>query len=313
MSIRTWVYAVALGITFAPQGAISQEGVQGSESAANTSASQQAEPEPPSFAPALDRIEAAIRDLIREESEEESKRIAEQAAKDLAAQTEMAAWAMDMAIASILSALFTFGGLVLIWRTLHHTRRAADATADMLIEAKRSAAAAEGAVDATRDVGEKQVRAYLQIRALSVTVGSKKGKIGASIEVTNSGQSPAIGVSAKIRIEAKHALQGVLEIPMPDVPANSTETRETNPLQVKAGAADLAGAEIINATAVVTAKDVFDQEIEAVAMRISRPPHGAKAGKTYDLKNMDGVFPAEAVKFLNTGMGRSGGTKSGEK
>ena len=58
----------------------------------------------------------------------------------------MALWAMLMFFASTASVVVTVVGVVLIWRTLHHTRRAADYAKDMVDKSKLATQAAEAAV-----------------------------------------------------------------------------------------------------------------------------------------------------------------------
>ena len=62
--------------------------------------------------------------------------------RDLEAQQDMARWAMLMFFASAASVVVTIVGLLLIWRTLHHTRRAADYARAMVDETRVSSQSA---------------------------------------------------------------------------------------------------------------------------------------------------------------------------
>lgn len=145
ISFRTLVYVFAFGLIALPTIGRSQEEPRRPENAADGATSQQAEQPVADLLPALEGIEAAIRDLVREESEEERNRAANQVAQDVEAQTEMAQWAMEMALASMAAALFTLVGLVLIWRTLHYTKKAALSADGMLSEAKAATLEAKAA------------------------------------------------------------------------------------------------------------------------------------------------------------------------
>lgn len=178
MLIRTWLFVVAIGIAALPSIAVSQEDVEAAEDGTDSTTGQEAEQSPVDLIPTLQSIESAIRDLIREESEEERQRISDQAAQDLAAQTEMAEWAREMAIAAIASAIFTLGGLILIWRTLKVSGETLAATSDMAIDQKR--------------IGEAQVRAYLS--CASATFKISDSTISVCVTMKNAGQSPAFQV-----------------------------------------------------------------------------------------------------------------------
>jgi hypothetical protein len=167
MPLRAWMYVFAIiGLTLTPTYAISREGIKGGETGAGASAGLQAEPIFYGFVAALDRIEAAILSLIREESEKERRHIAERSARDLSAQEEMAGWAGEMAWATILAAGFTFGGLILIGITLYYTRRAAEYTQEMLEQAKITTKATVEAINIEREARANAVaemKAYIAI------------------------------------------------------------------------------------------------------------------------------------------------------
>jgi len=192
----------------------------GTENGSSTSASQTSPQKPPSFVAAIEGVEAAIRDLIREESEEERQRVAEIAKKDLAAQTEMAEWAREMAVASMAAAAFTFFGLILIWRTLGHTRTAAEHTQDMLDQTKETTSLtrdmfveSEKATAAARKSAEISEMQYRRDFAPYVAIVGGKYLFGADVwkvnlDIMNIGKSLAntVFVSGAIQV-----IQGKVE------------------------------------------------------------------------------------------------------
>jgi hypothetical protein len=96
--------------------------------------------------------------------------------RDLKAQEDMANWAFWMLIASTVGSLLTIVGLVFVWKTLHHTRRAADSAGDSVTDSRKAAA--------------NQLRAYVGPRAVNYTF-DLSGGFGVGIEITNFGQTPA--------------------------------------------------------------------------------------------------------------------------
>jgi hypothetical protein len=100
---------------------------------------------------------------------------------DLRAQRDMSRWTLIAAIAAAFSVGVSFVAVVLVWLTLE--------------EARKTTKAAQATVDATRDIGEKQVRAYVSSGGFEI-----KALIGQSGEIQavkftpyikNTGQSPA--------------------------------------------------------------------------------------------------------------------------
>ncbi len=89
----------------------------------------------------------------------------------------MAKWAFWMLIASVTGAFLTMLGLGFVWRTLHHTRRAADFAGEGVKEARNATA--------------NQLRAYVGPRAVNYTFDPVSGGFGASAEISNFGQTPA--------------------------------------------------------------------------------------------------------------------------
>jgi len=199
--------AFALGIILAtsawPQSASEEEPRQ-EESATNTQDNGEGQyAKPQDLTPALENIEAAIRDLIAEEDKVETQRRRDAESRDLNAQEGMAWWAELMFYAAAATVVLTLAALYAIIRTLHHTRRAADYTEGMLVEAKTTTRAAQDAVIATRDIGEKQLRAYLYVsKSRSEIIGTSKTKnidvIVVTIVFKNFGATPATEIECTI-------------------------------------------------------------------------------------------------------------------
>jgi hypothetical protein len=154
-----------------------------------TNNSSNKQPQAEQLAPILKQIESAIRDAIPQKNEAKDQRQEDADKADLQAQEDMAFWAKLMLWATAITAIITFGGLILIWRTLHHTRRAADYAFDMVNEAKATTQAARDAVAVTQKIGEAQVRAYLT--CLEANYKITKKNIFCTLKIANKGQSPA--------------------------------------------------------------------------------------------------------------------------
>lgn len=94
---------------------------------------------------ALDGIARAVKSLKDNPEADAEKRRAE---RDLQAQEDMAKWAERLLWATVASLLLTVAGITLIWRTLVHTKRAADAGDKMVVQAISSTKAAVDAANA---------------------------------------------------------------------------------------------------------------------------------------------------------------------
>ena len=130
-------------------------------------AAQSESPDPIDLSPALQGIEAAIRELKAEVDKVEQERQQENDRRDLMAQEGMARWAFWMFIASGATVLLTLAALLTIIGTLFQTKRAADASVEMVDQAKASTTAAIKAVEVTREMGIAQTRAYVDVTAAS--------------------------------------------------------------------------------------------------------------------------------------------------
>lgn len=113
---------------------------------------------------------------------------------------EWTAWA------ALIGAVAGISSLMVLVLTLLTTR-------DMLQEARKTTDAALGAVEATREIGRKQIAAYLSVTDLDVTLpsGSQHPQYRASIK--NTGNSPATDVEAVfcITLSAPQLHQGDLD------------------------------------------------------------------------------------------------------
>ena len=104
-----------------------------------------------------------------------------------------------------MSAVVSVLALLLIARTLHYTRLASVAASDTLKHAESSAKAAWSAVDATREVGAKQARAYLGVESSQMSYfwppNSPWALILLTVVLKNYGSSPAKGGSISGELE----------------------------------------------------------------------------------------------------------------
>ena len=161
--------------------------------------SQEKQPAPEQLTPSLNKIEAAIRDLIAQQRATQNHPPEKHEISDLEAQEGMALWAQAMFWASLAAVVLTFVAIALIWRTLHHTRRAANYAGDMVVEAKATTEAANKSIEVTRDSAERQSRAYMHPSGPKLTM-HEDGKISLFVKFQNYGQTPAYEVIVRISL-----------------------------------------------------------------------------------------------------------------
>jgi hypothetical protein len=102
---------------------------------------------------------------------------AKRAQDDLKAQQQMADWAFLMVWVSGVTALVTATGVIYVAATLIQTRKGVGAAVD--------------AVDVTRDIGQRQIRAYLLFSSIKIE-GFRRGEIAnVTFAIENYGQTPA--------------------------------------------------------------------------------------------------------------------------
>ena len=211
-----------------------ESGQQASKSQA-TNQGQQTKSDPGNISPALNQIEAAIRDLITQQRTAQGKGPEDHEISDLEAQEGMAFWAQTMFWATLAAVIVTFAGIVLIWRTLHHTRRAADYTKGMLEEAKKTTTSAiaasrstEDSVGITRETAQLELRAYLSAEPEGVNqlIGRDEGM--GHVFVRNVGKLPA----RNVRVEVSMKISGGREA---DFPTSSDDETVNRVIQPSAG------------------------------------------------------------------------------
>ena len=133
---------------------------QGDANSGKQDSAPDEQPKPEILTPALQKIESAIREIVPPKDEGKYQRQEARDKGDLRAQEDMAFWAKFMFWATAVAAAITFCGLVLIGRTLHYTRIAANHTQGMLEEAKTTTTAAVDAAKAAKKSAELQEESF---------------------------------------------------------------------------------------------------------------------------------------------------------
>jgi len=169
-----------------------------SESGQNTSkqygeeGGQKENPPTENLAPALDKIETAIRDFITQQNATQNQGPEDNEISDLEAQKDMAFWAKLMFWTSAAMVIITSIGIALIYGTLIQTGR-------MLTEAEKTTAAALANVEVTKDTAKRQLRAYITAEPMVERVRSGE-KVRMTINATNYGQTPARNVRIRTAV-----------------------------------------------------------------------------------------------------------------
>lgn len=170
----------------------------------------------------IDRLTRAVEAGQREPQTETGQTESE---RDLAAQEGMWFWAAVAAFIAAVMALLTFIGLLLIWRTLEHTRRAADYAGEMAEEGRKATAAALAAAEAGQEANRlaiqtsySQLRPWVKLDVKGITCRkTSANELNANIEVTitNVGATPALhaGVSIKTQLIANGNEIGPIDLP----------------------------------------------------------------------------------------------------
>lgn len=192
------------------------------------------------------------------------------AESDLDAQQAMALWAKLMTVASVAGLGVTAIGVYLVWGTLDQTRAATNAAQD--------------AVAVTRDIGQRQVRAYLVDLDVRV-VGYTPGAIPTyHMIVKNTGQSPARSV--RIAFCARHGagdpnrikFRNLIFTKSMDVPAGEAGPQEftsSTPIDPAMHAQVVSGGIRIVVGGVFIYKDVFGKTCRTICRYTFDPtrPH----------------------------------------
>jgi len=166
------------------------------ERSADTREQPEPQKDPVDLAPlqdSINRVTSAIEALKdNPEAEAEKKR----AADDLNAQEDMAKWAFWMFVANSVSVLLTAVGIVLIWRTLVYTARAAEHSKEMALSAAEATKAARQQADVAERSHKMMERPYIipsgVHRVTRIVKGRSKGNYAVVYTIGNYGRSPAI-------------------------------------------------------------------------------------------------------------------------
>lgn len=129
--------------------------------------------------------------------------------RDLHAQESMASSATFMVYVTIASTALTAFALVFIRLTYLQTRRAADYTEQMLASAIETANAAKEQVTITKEVGEIQARAFVDVTFARLRFD--RGKISLSIKSQNFGSSPAFSIKYIVVFRADYSDPTIVE------------------------------------------------------------------------------------------------------
>lgn len=227
MLARHWLYGFAIGglvVSYAwaqesseqtqgidpkPSPTIEDAGPDGVEGAAdsNKRAAEQDQPAAQPLQPTEPDIGAPIRPPSAEPTTSTSTKRAEDemreiAWRDLAAQE-------GMSYASWAAVVLTAVGVALIWRTLVHTRRAAEFAGAAVEEGRRATSAAEDAVAVTRESAERQLRAYISAHIRNLKIIGKGKQASVTVDMKNHGQTPAKNLRY-------HAMTAVMPYPLPE-------------------------------------------------------------------------------------------------
>ncbi|MDF1732963.1 MAG: hypothetical protein P1U49_15775 [Minwuia sp.] len=154
----------------------------------------------------IKRIATAIE---AEENQEDRSWEKDYASRDLDAQEGMAKWTFWILITTGASVVVTAAGVILVYFTLKHSRRAADAAFKMVDEAKETTKAGKDAALAAfnqaktaENAYRRLERPYLLLRVEHVGGLHKPGSNTAHIKIRfhNHGRLPAVLVSVKLRL-----------------------------------------------------------------------------------------------------------------
>lgn len=148
--------------------------------------------------PDLNRIQCAI-------NEARARQNRTNEAEGLQAQKRIALWSKFMFFTSLFASAAAVFGLVWLRATWAETKRTADVA---------------------RDIGEKQVRAYLSVKSISIDDKlSTTGRVVAHMTYENTGQSPARNVHHELQVGCAIAI-GKPNILFEDIVSELTEVRK---------------------------------------------------------------------------------------
>jgi len=193
--------------------------------------------------PALNGIESAIRELIPEVDQDNRERDNQRSKDDLQAQQEMALWAKLMFVATAISVIVTFIGVVLIRYTLIYSRDAADSARKMVTEARKTTIAARATVRESKlatNAAERSAniqeqafkrleRPYLYLRVVSTNnLQSPSQAVSPFLmyQIDNYGKTPAIFKSIFIELLPLEKMEWAKDKPRPRMSSDSAEWYE---------------------------------------------------------------------------------------
>lgn len=238
MPSRPWIAGVAIGLALASAAlaqepsdpVLEREPVPEPRQEQGTATGQEnggEEQQPPAdITPVLQGIEAAIRDLIAEEDQNQREREEQREITDLQAQQDMALWAKAMFWAAVASVFLTGAGVYLIYRTLLYTRDAAIYTGTAATAAERAAKSARDANELNRQAinaqergTARQLRAYMHVSNAMIRESSPGDRV-VHLGIKNYGQTPAHDVVTRaMTMIQKWPLEVELADPSGDLPA----------------------------------------------------------------------------------------------
>jgi len=218
MSDRYRVYLIALGGLALASVAHAQPVNRhvGSDANINRSAREPDDQSRPSPRPVIESILARIAGALEiSASQQETTEQRERAERDLTAQEGMAKWAGALFWTACVQIGLTFVGLLLIWRTLIHTRAAAHAARAAVEEAERATQAAVAGTEAMVQASEVNRIAYIadqrpwlsQSAGLAdegLTYNDRGARLTVGVRIKNHGRTPAL----RATMDAKMVILG---------------------------------------------------------------------------------------------------------
>jgi hypothetical protein len=208
--VRAWqgfaFIALALGYPVG-EGARAQHAAPQS----NAQSGQHPKPaQPPSVQDSLNRIASTIE---AKEHGPEADANEQRAKANLAAQKDMAKWAFWAMFVASVEVAISLAGILLIWRTLIHTRDAAKATQRMAFDTPVGIAAAVEANNVARSGVRSQLRAWVTIdlRLDDCSRNESAARIATTVVLKNIGKTPAVRVAASLNayVRSSIVLNGV--------------------------------------------------------------------------------------------------------
>jgi hypothetical protein len=198
--------------------------------------------------------------------------------------------------AQSLMALWAFGQLILTGVGIWYIRKTLLETEAAVKLAGKGNDAAQAAVEVTREIGEAQVRCYVQITKVAMDYAGLEPVIVFSLH--NSGQSPAANVALAIRYVVKDGDGDVLaispanELDVPtfgiDIPSGQPDEIRVSPAPDLLAAAHRLGPSLFQFATVLTATDVFDKPAErlqfwSLFFLNGRHPRGERVKEVADI------------------------------